>query len=295
MALAPFSPANALPARVLFLLIPLASLSWFAWIIKRRIAPLLKAAPDSRLQDIPRRIVLVLKLWLAQWRQPRYLLAGVLHILLFLGFLVLGLRSFQMVFLGFMQSFDLPGFGGALGTFYNVCKDYAATVVFLSVAVLAWRRGVVKPARYKVPAKLGKDHTAEALLVLGLIAILLVSESLFDGSLLAASGESAPALTLAWAFRGLLAGTSAPALGRINFAAYAVHDLTFFYFLCLLPMGKHFHVITSLFNVFFMRLRPGNIKPVRHGVDDQGLDQLTSFGVKKLEDFTWKHILDFYS
>jgi Fe-S oxidoreductase len=54
-------------------------------------------------------------------------------------------------------------------------------------------------------------------------------------------------------------------------------------------------VITSIFNVFFMRLDHGNVKPVRYGVDENKLDELKSFGVKKFEDFTWKHMLDFYS
>ncbi len=62
-----------------------------------------------------------------------------------------------------------------------------------------------------------------------------------------------------------------------------------------MPLGKHFHVITSIFNVFFMRLDKGKIKPVRYGVSEEQLDDLESFGVKKLEDFTWKHMLDFYS
>jgi len=62
-------------------------------------------------------------------------------------------------------------------------------------------------------------------------------------------------------------------MGAVNLAAYAVHDLTFFLFLCFLPLGKHFHVITSLFNVFFMRVRLGNVKPVRHGVPDSELDK----------------------
>jgi Fe-S oxidoreductase len=60
-------------------------------------------------------------------------------------------------------------------------------------------------------------------------------------------------------------------------------------------MGKHFHVITSLFNVFFMRLDRGNVRPVRYGVSDEELDSLESFGVKKFSDFTWKDILDFYT
>jgi Fe-S oxidoreductase len=37
------------------------------------------------------------------------------------------------------------------------------------------------------------------------------------------------------------------------------------------------------------------LKPVRWGVADDQLDTVPSFGVKKFTDFTWKHILDFYS
>ncbi len=44
-----------------------------------------------------------------------------------------------------------------------------------------------------------------------------------------------------------------------------------------------------------MRLQAGNIKPVVYGITDAQLDGLQSFGVKKFEDFTWKHMLDFYS
>ena len=52
---------------------------------------------------------------------------------------------------------------------------------------------------------------------------------------------------------------------------------------------------TSLFNVYFAKLHRGTLKPVRWGVSDEHLDQVQSFGVKTFEDFTWKHILDFYS
>jgi hypothetical protein len=62
-----------------------------------------------------------------------------------------------------------------------------------------------------------------------------------------------------------------------------------------LPLGKHFHVITSIFNVFFMRVEKGNVKPVRYGIADEQLDELDSFGVKVFEEFTWKHMLDFLS
>jgi len=299
------SPASAsflgIPAVFIYILIPLIGIGVFAYIMRRRIEPLLKAAPDHRFNRYPERVRAVLKIWLAQWRHPRYLLAGILHIVVFFGFLTLAARSTQLVILGFIDGFTLPGFDGAFGQFYSAAKDYAGAAVFVSAVILAVRRLAFKPARYDVPERYGKDHTPEAILVLGLICTLLVSESLFDASLVAAqaaAGQPAhwlPPLTLGWFFRQLLAGASTAALQGIHLAAYTIHDLTFFFFLCFLPMGKHFHVITSIFNVFFMRLDHGNVKPVRHGVDESKLDELKSFGVKTFEDFTWKHMLDFYS
>jgi Fe-S oxidoreductase len=299
------SPAAAtflgIPASILYFLIPLVGVGAFAYIITRRLAPLLQAAPDDRWNRFGERIGRVLKIWLAQWRHPRYMLAGVLHIILFAGFLILGARSTQLVFAGFIDGFQLPGFSGAFGAFYNVVKDYAATAVLIVVVIAAIRRGIVKPSRYAVPESYGKDHTAEAIFVLGLIAALIVSESLFEGSLMAAEKQAgghstlAAPLTLVWLFKHLLGGLSKSALQGLHLAAYTVHDLVFFFFLCFLPMGKHFHVVTSLFNVFFMRLDHGNVKPVRHGVSDEQLDDLESFGVTKFEDFTWKHMLDFYT
>jgi Fe-S oxidoreductase len=290
-----------IPTVVFSILIPIAGIGVFAYIMAIRMAPLVKAAPDSRLDRIPQRILNVLKIWLAQYRQPRYMMAGVVHIMIFAGFLILSVRSCSLVVMGISESFVMPGFGGLLGDIYSILKDYAATVVLAACAVAAYRRAVVKPARYAVPAKYGKDHTAEALFVLGLISTLMISESLFEASSVAANTQAglhaeflAP-LSLAWLFKQSLLSTSAGTLQAIHIVAYYIHDLTFFFFLCFLPLGKHFHVITSLFNVFFMRIDRGNIKPVVHGIKDEDLDDLESFGVKRLEDFTWKHILDFYS
>ena len=157
------SPAAAtllgIPASIIFILIPLVGIAAFAYIIVKRAVPLLKAAPDNRWNRFGERIGQVLKIWLAQWRHPRYLLAGILHIVLFIGFLILGARSTQLVVVGFVDGFQLPGFSGALGSIYNVIKDYAATAVLIAVVITAIRRGIIKPARYAVPARYGHDHT----------------------------------------------------------------------------------------------------------------------------------------
>ena len=299
------SPAAAsiagIPTLLFSILIPVVGITIFIYIMTRRIKPLVKAAPDERFCCIGQRIGLTLKIWLAQWRQPRYMLAGILHILIFAGFIILGARSTQLVILGFSEDFVLPGFSGFFGQVYNVLKDYAATWVFIACVIAAVRRGVFKPARYAVPPRYGKDHTGEAVFVLGLISTLMISESLFEASLVAAQTQKGlpahfPApLSLAWFFSHMLGSTSQTALQNTHLITYFIHDLTFFFFLCFLPLGKHFHVITSIFNVFFMRVEKGNVKPVRYGISDEQLDDLDSFGVKVFEDFTWKHMLDFYS
>ena len=208
------SPASSsilgIPTNIIYILIPLIGVGAFAYIIFKRLAPLFKAAPDNRFNRFGERIQSVLKIWLAQWRHPRYMLAGVVHIFLFAGFLILGARSTQLVFIGFVDGFSLPGFGGGFGDFYNVIKDYAATWVLIAVAIAAVRRGIIKPARYAVPPQYGRDHTWEALMVLGLIATLVISESLFEASLIAAEIQKglhvpfAAPLTLVWFFKHLL-------------------------------------------------------------------------------------------
>jgi hypothetical protein len=78
------SPANAsfldIPGPVFFVLIPILAVAAFTFIMAKRLAPLMRAQADPRLTRIPQRIIIMVKYALLQWRHPRYLLAGVLHI-----------------------------------------------------------------------------------------------------------------------------------------------------------------------------------------------------------------------
>ncbi len=298
---ASFKVFGIFPSVIFSFIIPVIGVGLFTYIMARRFAPLVRANPDNRLDAVGQRIKNLMIVWLGQVRQPRYMTAGVLHIIIFFGFLVLSIRSISLVIIGFSDGFVLPGFGGNLGSIYIFFKDYAATAVLVACIIAAVRRGILKPERYAVPEKYGHDHTAEAVFVLGIIAVLMISESIFEASQVvsesraAGDGHFLAPLSLVWIFKLMLSSASQNTLQGLHIFSYFVHDITFFFFLCFLPLGKHFHVITSIFNVFFMRVKKGNIKPVMYGVSDEEMDDLESFGVKKLEDFTWKHMLDFYS
>jgi Fe-S oxidoreductase len=291
----------SVPGHILFLFLHLLGLACFSYIVARRMAPLVRGQRDFRFDRPLARLENVLQFWLAQWKHPRFKTAGTIHILIFAGFLILAARAFSLLILGVSDHFAMPGFSGRAGHIYDIAKDYAATVVLLCMIVAAIRRGIVKPARYRVPAKFGKDHTPDAIFLLALIAILMLADGLFAATQAASQYQSGQpveflaAFSLPWILKNALIATPQAALWNLHVGAYMVHELAFFFLLCYRPFGIQFHVETSLFSIYFAKLDRGTIKPVRWGVSDQQLDQVTSFGVKKFEDFTWKHMLDFYS
>ena len=54
-------------------------------------------------------------------------------------------------------------------------------------------------------------------------------------------------------------------------------------------MAKHFHVITSLPNVFFRKLEPLG------ALSKQDLENAATFGTSHIDQFTWKQVLDMFS
>src|SRR5208282_4294892 len=298
------TPAQAaywlISGRVLFLIINLLGLACFSYIVAKRLTPLVHGERDVRFDRPLVRLERVLQFWLGQWKHPRYRTAGLIHILIFAGFILLATRAFSLLALGISENFALPDSSTGIGHAYEIIADYAATVVFACMVIAAVRRIVFKPARYEVPARYGKGHKGDAIFLLALIAVLMLSESLFEGSRAAFLAQQGHAefladLSLPWLLKNALSSASLPALWNLHRGAYLLDVLTFYFLLCYRPFGIQFHVETSLFNVYFAKLDRGVVKPVRWGVSDEHLDQVKSFGVKKFEDFTWKHMLDFYS
>src|SRR5271167_2849962 len=129
-----YSPAQAtywlIPGRILFLLIHLLGVACLTYIVAKRLTPLLRGERDFRFDRPLTRLGRVLQFWLGQWKHPRYMTAGVIHILIFSGFIVLAIRTFSLLILGLSENFAIPGCSGRAGHAYDIITDYAATIVF---------------------------------------------------------------------------------------------------------------------------------------------------------------------
>lgn len=267
------------------------ALFFFAQVMRVKVGVLLRAKPEVCWDRVAERIEQTIRIAFAQKKLFKEPVAGLMHALIFWGFLVLLVRSVSLI----GRAYDGGAFAGHWTLFrfwpgldhaYTWLKDWTELVVLVMVAYAAFRRLVLKPARLTI--------TGSGYLILGLIAVLMVTDFLYDGCRFAAGvpgvEEEAAHAPIGSLVAGWLAGTGTGTLTALGTAMFWVHTATLLFFLNELPRSKHFHVITSIPNVFFARLHsPGAIRPI---VD---LENQETFGVSKPTDMTWKQILDGYS
>lgn len=284
-------------------LLLLAGCAGFAWLAWRKLALLGRLQPEPRFDAPVARLATVLVEGLLQRRMiRREWPAGVMHAVIFLGFLALLVRKVQLLAIGYHEPFVWPGWAGGL---FAALKDGVELAVLAALAWAFWRRYVLRPRRL--------EPNREALLVLSLITVIMLTDLAFDGFRFAlfapgdahrgAAFDAGIAHERAFAFAGSavadgLAGWSVPALQAGYQAAYWTQLVTVFAFLVLLPTGEHFHIVTALPALFLRRGRPANAVPLvdlqpmmADGADPAAL----CVGARTARDLTWKEGLDAFT
>ncbi len=245
--------------------------------------------PDP-IEDHLTRIKEILTIFLGQKKLFQDLQPGIMHALIFWGFCILLVRAvtmFGMAFAGF--DFHLPGLGPgtAAGRGYSLLKDIANVAVLAMVLFALIRRYILR-----IPRLL---NTPGALFVLVMIFCLMASDLIFDGILHASSGAE----TGAWSPVGSMLGAwFAPETGTtggppavVGHIGFLFHCLGILVFLVYLPMGKHMHIITSIFNVYLRPLhRSGRLTKL--DLEDESIEV---YGTSQIEHLTWKEVLDLYT
>lgn len=269
-----------LPGTWLFGILLLLAAGAFVYSISRRVRILLAAGHENRFERIGTRIAKTFEYAFLQKRMFRDFYAGVFHIFLFSGFVVLLVRTVALVVEGLAPGFVL--LRGTAGDAYTLAKDVFEVLVLIGVAMAVFRRAFARPRRL--------DLTADAWFILFLIFLLIAADLVSEGAKVAL----APQLATEWspavlAVARMLQGLPRGSLQRISEAAWWTHLADILFFLNYLPYSKHFHILTSVPNVFFMKLEPMG----RLGTPD--LETAEHFGVSRVEELSWKSILDGYT
>src|ERR1700693_5213432 len=269
-----------LSGRLIFGLLLLTAILVFIYSAARRIRLLLALAPEPRFDRIGLRIRKTFEYAFLQKRMFRDLYAGTFHIFLFTGFLVLTVRTIALVVEGLVPGFLL--LPGRAGNVYTLVKDIFEVLVLIGVAMAVARRAFARPKRL--------DLTRDAWLILFLIALLISADLASEGARVAlhprAASVWAPAVLL---LSGLFAGLAAATLQAVYETCWWIHLVDILFFGNYLPYSKHFHILTAIPNIFFMKLDPMG----RLGTPD--LENSEHFGVSRVEHLSWKSALDGYT
>ncbi|HZU40078.1 MAG TPA: (Fe-S)-binding protein [Solirubrobacteraceae bacterium] len=243
--------------------------------------------PVDRAGEIPGRIRNEATIVLGQRKLLQRFGPGLMHAVIFWGFLVLA-PTILMAFIGAVDKRSTLPWLGHQGWF-QLLVDIFCVLVLAGVLTAVWIRKVQRPPRFH------GSHLGEADLILALIATIVVTMLLWHGARIALGLSDWPASSTPVS-RGLSHlfghGTGTRVLERVLVWA---HVLTILGFLAFLPHSKHLHIVSAAFNVFFARTRArGRLEPLRF--DDESVpEEELRFGAGKASDLTWKEILDSFS
>ncbi|WP_342600110.1 (Fe-S)-binding protein [Psychrobacillus sp. FSL H8-0483] len=275
---------------VMFIAVTLYAIGLFAYLLKTRYA-YIKLGKKVEFEDnVKERLR---KIWVYVFGQKKLLKdkkSGTIHVMFFYGFLLVQLGAIDFIWKGLAPDSHLP-----LGPLYPAFTFFQEIVTLIILVAVVWafyRRYVEKLVRLKRGWKNG--------LVLIFIGGLMVSVLVGNGMGMIWHGHEAVwtepiASSIATIF-GFLPDTAAVAVFYIMWWAHLLFLLTF---LVYVPQSKHFHLITGPANVYFHRLdNVGKLRPINfEEAEDEDADEeeMPSFGVGRIQDFTQAQMIDFYA
>jgi len=253
----------------------------------------------DRDENIPARLRTQLAEVIGQRKLLKWSVPGVAHALTFWGFLILGFTIVETWGALFVADYAFPWIGH--GRLLGFLEDFFAVAILLSLAVFAVMRVQQAPERKQRGSRFYGSHTRAAWVVLGMISAVLVTLLVYRGAQVNTGvfpyGQSR------WPFASHLISL---ALSPLGVHANEIIETTFILlnivvicaFLVIVAYSKHLHIALAPVNVAAKRLPKalGPLLPMEsHGklidFEDPGEDDI--FGRGKVEDFTWKGMLDF--
>ncbi len=292
--------------QIVFIITILLTLGVFSYTVWRLwgFFSLTKSFP---IRNYAKRFALTLEVAFGQTKIFRRPVIGLMHALVFWGFCVILVGSIEMItdgIIGVDKAFYTPNI------IYRIIfgsGDIFALLIFLFIVAFLFRRLFMKIKRFMGYELTHKNHI-DAYIALSLILLLMVSllsMNIFY-SVMYPGDPKAP-----YPFSNFVAGFITNMSFDMAYVMYEIswwwHILLIFLFANILPYSKHFHVFLSVPNVFFSRLDPLGKLPNMDSITKEiksmmnpetayatpaGEVVVERFGVKDVEDVTWKNYFD---
>ena len=268
-------------------LITLVGLGLFSYVMLRRLRPLFETNKKVEFGDWGERVGNTLSYFFGQKGLFKEFIPGLMHALIFWGFMIYAIRTLTLFVNGFIPSIDIPH--NLIGNLYFITKDAFSLLVSAGCIYWLFQRLVIKKSRLSL-------HW-EGVFILLIIMTLMITDLMIDGAHIALEGHNDRGI---WAFASdgtgqlmLALGFSDGLLEAILMSSWWLHVVLILVFLNFLPLGKHFHIITSLPNVLLFKNTP---QGQMDKLDVEGaFEREENLGLQTIMDLSWRDFLDLYS
>lgn len=247
----------------------------------RRYILLRLGQPENRFDRPGERIRGLIIDVLGQKRVLREWFAGIMHFMIFWGFLLLAVGT-TVVFVE--ADLKIPVMRGPFYLYFqSLALDIVGVLVIAGVCIALYRRWRPRPGR---PASRPVDW-----LILVLLLVILVTGYVLEG--LRINGTQDP--WALWSPVGLAVGNLFTAAGVsmatqlwLHRFTWWLHMLLAFGFIGAVAYSRYIHLLACPVNTYFRSLEPrGTVKPL-----DFEDESVNTYGVARIEQFTWKQLLD---
>ena len=251
---------------------------------------------------------------IGQSKMTKKPIAGFLHIMVYVGFLIVNVEMLEILIDGITGSHrflsGIPFYNGIVSM-----VEFFAIMVIVACLTFLVRRNILRVGRFHKP-EMKAWPTLDA-------NIILISEVLLMSAFLSMNasdqilqareyGHFAEVQTGSFFFSSYLIpifdGLSSGTLNFIERFGWWFHILGVFAFLNYIPYSKHFHVFLAFPNVFYSKLKPRTYinsmdsvtKEVKIAMgliqeDANPEEEIATFGAKDVRDLNWNLLMNSYT
>jgi len=299
---------------IIFAIILIAGIGFFVKNIRKLIRNINLGKDVDRSDNKSARWKNMAKIALGQYKMVRRPVSGILHVAVYLGFIIINIEVLEIIIDGLFGTHRVfqPLLGDAFYAFLIGTFEVLAAIVFIAVTVFWIRRNVIRIKRFwnkemiGWPKNDGNIILYFEMVLMSLFIVMNASDITFQEA-----GIGNPISQFVYP---LLNGFRPETLHLIEQTAWWIHIIGILSFLNYLYYSKHLHILLAFPNTFYAKLQPkgqlDNLEAVTKEVQlmmDPSADPYASpaegaedevpekFGASDVTDLNWVQLMNAYT
>ena len=308
---------------ILFTIALAVGVVFFIKNVKKLIRNIKLGRDEDRSDNKPQRWRNMAKIALGQYKMVRRPVSGIIHVLVYLGFVIINIEVLEIIIDGIFGTHRIFSFLGGFYDFLIAVFEIFALLVLIGVTIFWIRRNILHIKRFLNREMKGWPKL-DANLILYFEVVLMVlflTMNAADYTLqvkgaehYAGSSGILGSFPVSQFIAPLFKNLSISTLVLIERTAWWIHILGILVFLNYLYYSKHLHILLAFPNTYFARLKPqgqfDNLEAVTNEVKlmmdpdadpyampEEGAEDAVpaKFGASEATDLSWVQLLNSYT